>query len=68
MQIIINSGKRSVLITVNGDVGSRIHARLYVNCTGPLASGLGDATLMAKSFKSRAGAERWAAQTLAAGK
>jgi hypothetical protein len=64
MQTIINRGKRSVSIFSNDETGGRFSARLFVNCTGPKASELGDATSLSKTFKSRSGAERWAEKTL----
>jgi hypothetical protein len=61
MQKIIQNGSRAVSIYANTIEGP-FSARVYVNCE---AGQLGDATLVARKFKSLKGAERWANSELA---
>lgn len=62
-QVIINSGRKSVSITANDEHGP-FTSYLFVNCTSPEASGLGDITLVSAKHKSLAGARKWATKTL----
>lgn len=55
-QTNITAGKKAVAITANSEAGP-FSARLYVNCE---AGQIGDATLVAKRFKSLRGAKKWA--------
>jgi hypothetical protein len=57
----ITNGTRQVLINANTDAGP-FNARLWVNVS---ATDMGDATLVARTFKTLAGAEKWAAAELA---
>lgn len=60
-QTIIQSGNRAVVITAQD---SKFSARLYVNARDGISNA--DATLMTGSFKTAAGAHRWAGKALAA--
>lgn len=63
---IIQRGTRAVVIAANDSTGP-FRANLYVNCNpalkGPI--GLGDITLIGRTFKSLAGAVRFAHEQLA---
>lgn len=63
-QVIVNKGRHSVSITANDEHGP-FTSYLFVNCTGPNASGLGDITMVSAKHKSLAGARKWADKTLA---
>lgn len=60
-QTNVISGAKAVAITANSEAGP-FSARLYVNCE---AGQLGDATLVAKRFKSLRGATKWAEEKVA---
>lgn len=60
-QQVIQSGNRAVVIT---EQGSRFAARLYVNARDGMAHA--SATSVANTFKSAAGANRWAAKQVSA--
>lgn len=57
----ITKGSRQVLIIANNEAGP-FTARLYVNVS---AADMGDATLVARKFKTMAGARKWADVVLA---
>lgn len=58
---VIRNGNKAVVIS---EQQGRFSARLYVNARGGLADAT--ATLVANTFKSAAGASRWAAKQVAA--
>lgn len=59
-QTIIQSGNRAVVVTAQD---GKFSARLYVNARDGISNA--DATLMAGSFKTAPGAQRWANKVLA---
>jgi hypothetical protein len=61
MQINIAKGNQTVRIQANDNTGP-FNARVYVNTRGGQD---GDATLVARSFNTLKGAEKWAAKELA---
>ncbi|KQM37969.1 hypothetical protein [Sphingomonas sp. Leaf10] len=60
-QQVVSKGNRAVVIT---EERGRFAARLYVNARDGIANA--SATLTANTFKSAAGANRWAAKQVAA--
>jgi hypothetical protein len=65
MQQIISKETRAV--SIYSQTAHKYDARLYVNCEPDASSHmqLGDATLTCNTFKSLAGAHRWAQKVLA---
>jgi hypothetical protein len=61
MSQIITNGNRAVLISQDS---GRVAARLYANVRNGIASA--DATLISNTFKTLAGATRWARKQVAA--
>jgi hypothetical protein len=62
MTKLIANGNQTVAITAN-DAAGPFSARVYVNTRNGFENG--DATLVARKFKTLAGAEKWAAKELA---
>ncbi len=58
---IVQNGNRAVVVT---EQAGRFSARLYVNARSGIANA--SATLVANTFKSAAGATRWASKQVAA--